>query len=138
MAETGDATKGPDDVALLGFFRSIASRDPLVVRRMLYSSYELAPTPAYTSRPAYERATAELLIEAGASVRARNRRGAEPLHYAANGIPGRANWDPGAQHAVIECLIARGADPNACDHSGVAPLHRAVRTRCSATPRSVI
>jgi hypothetical protein len=29
----------------------------------------------------------------GASVRARNRRGAEPLHYAADGNPGSAGWN---------------------------------------------
>ena len=40
----------------------------------------------------------------GADVRARNRRGAEPLHYAADGAPGSDRWDPDAQYAVIEFL----------------------------------
>ena len=68
----------------------------------------------------------------GADVRARNRHGAEPLHYAADGAPGLPGWDPGAQAATILCLIAAGADPNAADRRGVAALHRAVRTRSAA------
>lgn len=50
--------------------------------------------------------------------RARNRRGAEPLHYAAD----TNRWDPTAQAETIEYLISIGADPNALDGSGVAPL----------------
>jgi hypothetical protein len=74
---------------------------------------------------AFRRPVAELLIAHGANVRARNRLGAEPLHYAAD-----ANrWNPAAQAETIEYLISIGADPNALDNSGVAPLHRAVRTR---------
>jgi hypothetical protein len=75
---------------------------------------------------------ARSLIRRGADVGARNRRGAEPLHYAADGGPGSAGWDPGAQAATIACLLEAGADPNARDKSRVAPLHRAVRTRCAA------
>src|SRR4029077_220015 len=68
---------------------------------------------------------AELLIAHGADCRAPNRRGAEPLHYAAD-----ANrWEPKAQAEIIDYLLSVGADPNALDRSGVAPLHRAVRTR---------
>jgi hypothetical protein len=68
------------------------------------------------------------LIDRGADCAARNRRGAQPLHYAAD-----ANtWSPAAQAATIDCLTRAGADPNATDKSGVAPLHRAVRSRCAA------
>lgn len=74
---------------------------------------------------------AERLIGLGADVRARNRRGAEPLHYAADGGPGAPHWDPDAQAATVARLIAAGADPNAVDKRGVTPLHRAVRTRCA-------
>ena len=74
----------------------------------------------------------------GADVRARNRRGAEPLHYAADGGPDAEHWDPVAQREVIAYLIAAGADPNALDKSGVAPLHRAVRNRCSAAASALI
>jgi hypothetical protein len=66
--------------------------------------------------------------------RARNRRGAEPLHYAAD-----ANrWDPIAQADTIDYLISVGANPNALDHSGVLPLHRAVRTRSLAAVRALV
>jgi ankyrin repeat protein len=78
------------------------------------------------------------LITMGADVGARNRRGAQPLHYAADGIPGSSNWNPDAQAGTVTCLIDRGADPNATDKSGVAPLHRAVRTRCAAAVRALL
>jgi len=78
------------------------------------------------------------LIAAGADVRARNRRVAEPLHHAADGTPGSPAWKPSAQAATIALLIKAGADPNALDKSGVAPLHRAVRTRCAAAVRALL
>jgi ankyrin repeat protein len=78
------------------------------------------------------------LVSKGALVGARNRRGAEPLHYAADGAPGSPAWDPEAQAAVVALLIGAGADPNSVDKSGVAPLHRAVRTRCSAAVRALL
>jgi len=71
------------------------------------------------------------LIRLGASVEARNRRGAAPLHYAADGNPTSPRWNPVAQAATIVGLIASGADPNAVDKNGVTALHRAVRTRCA-------
>jgi hypothetical protein len=77
------------------------------------------------------------LVRAGADVTAKNRRGAQPLHYAADGSPGSPRWNPAAQAATIAELIDAGADPNALDKSGVAPLHRAVRTR-SAMAVSVL
>jgi len=73
-----------------------------------------------------------LLVSVGADVGARNRRGAQPLHYAADGVPGSPTWDPRAQAEAVICLVQAGADPNATDKSGVTPLHRAVRTRCAA------
>ena len=76
---------------------------------------------------AFQRPIAELLMRSGANCGVRNRRGAEPLHYAAD-----ANrWEPAAQRDTIAYLLTVGADPNALDRSGVAPLHRAVRTRAS-------
>jgi ankyrin repeat protein len=73
-----------------------------------------------------------VLVAAGADPSARNRRGAQPLHYAADGHPGSPNWNPERQAATVALLIEAGADPNATDASGVMPLHRAVRTRCAA------
>jgi ankyrin repeat protein len=70
--------------------------------------------------------------------RARNRRGAEPLHYASDGVPGSRSWNPAAQAAIIATLIEAGADPNSIDKSGVAPLHRAVRTRCAAAVEALL
>jgi ankyrin repeat protein len=78
------------------------------------------------------------LIAMGGDVRARNRRGAEPLHYAADGAPGSRMWNPSAQAATVACLIEAGADPNALDKSGVTPLHRAVRTRCAAAVSALL
>ena len=75
------------------------------------------------------------LIGHGADVHARNRRGAEPLHYAANGGP---HLDDGLQAKTVSALIEAGADPNATDKSGVAPLHRAVRNRCPAAVRALL
>jgi ankyrin repeat protein len=71
-------------------------------------------------------------------VRARNRRGAEPLHAAVVGSPNSDAWNPPAQAATIALLIDAGADPNAVDMDGVTPLHRAVRTRCAAAVAALL
>lgn len=89
-------------------------------------------TALHVAAAAYRQETATKLIALGADVRARNRRGATPLHYAADGAPGAPTWNPDAQAETIAILIAAGADPNAADNSGVMPLHRAVRARCAA------
>jgi hypothetical protein len=78
------------------------------------------------------------LVVAGADVSARNRRGAQPLHYACDGAPGHAGWNPPAQAATVAFLIEAGADPDAMDASGVTPLHRAVRTRCAAAVSALL
>jgi ankyrin repeat protein len=91
-------------------------------------------TALHMAAAAFRRRVAELLVARGADCRARNRRGAEPLHYAAD-----ANrWDPTAQAETIEYLLSIGADPSAVDGSGVAPLHRAVRTRSLAAVRALL
>jgi ankyrin repeat protein len=95
-------------------------------------------TALHIAAAAYRTAIARKLIALGADVRARNRRGAEPLHYAVDGGPGSDHWNPRAQAATIPCLIEAGADPNAADNSGVAPLHRAVRTRCAAAVKVLL
>ncbi|CAN5452930.1 hypothetical protein BH09PLA1_BH09PLA1_19130 [soil metagenome] len=91
-------------------------------------------TALHMAAAAFRRPVAELLIARGADCRARNHRGAEPLHYAAD-----ANrWEPTAQVQTIEYLVSVGADPNALDRSGVAPLHRAVRTRSLPAVRALL
>ena len=95
-------------------------------------------TALHIAAAAYSDEIARELVARGANPRARNRRGAEPLHYAAVGTPGSRHWNPAGQKAVIELLIRAGADPNCRDASGVAPLHRAVRTRCAAAVRELL
>ncbi len=156
----------PQEAALHELLRAIVSRDRPLVSRLLAESPALArlaiqvgatraaaepyffeeiahyayagDTALHFAAAAYERDIAEELVAAGADVRARNRRGAEPLHYAADGSPESATWDPEAQYAVVEFLIGAGADPGAEDKSGVGPLHRAVRTRCTAAVRALL
>lgn len=95
-------------------------------------------TALHVAAAAYDVGVARVLLERDANPRARNRRGAEPLHYAADGAPGSPAWNPEAQAAVIALLVEHGADPNTLDKSGVAPLHRAVRTRCSAAVQALL
>jgi hypothetical protein len=95
-------------------------------------------TALHVAAAAYATTIVRQLVAAGAGVRARNRRGAEPLHLAAMGAPGTAHWNPKAQAETIACLLNAGANPNALDKSGVAPLHRAVRTRCAAAVEALL
>ena len=95
-------------------------------------------TALHIAAAAYRPDIAQKLIAMGSDVRARNRRGAQPLHYAADGTPGSPTWDPAAQAAIVACLIDAGADPNAVDKSGVTPLHRAVRTRSTGAGRALL
>jgi ankyrin repeat protein len=104
------------------------------IRHYLYAG----DTPLHAAAAGYRNDIAVMLIKAGANVACRNRRGAEPLHYAADGGPGLSNWNPQAQAAMILLLIQNGANPNALDHSGVAPLHRAVRQRCPSAVEALL
>jgi len=158
------AGRGPDDVdtSLLALFAAIASRDHVRVMRMLDQTpglvtyplrvgasrqdpqpYFLIPirhyvyagdTALHVAAAAHDRGLAESLVVRGAAVRAHNRRGAEPLHYAAGGLGADSN----SQRELISYLIDAGADPDALDKSGVAPLHRAVRDRCSGGVSALI
>jgi ankyrin repeat protein len=78
------------------------------------------------------------LLSRGAEPGAKNRRGASPLHYAADGGPGLPHWNPEAQAAVIGRLLEAGAEPDAEDDDRVTPLHRAARTRCAAAVRTLL
>jgi ankyrin repeat protein len=87
---------------------------------------------------AHDAPMARELVAAGAEVRAKNRRGAEPLHEAVSGGPGSPTWNPQQQAAMVTYLIEAGADPDALAKGGVTPLHRAVRNRCSAAVRALL
>ena len=166
MTHTGTRREDEQGSALMTLIRAIASRDEQKASRLLDASPGLArqtaeigatrqvSTPYYfkeiehyvyggdtalhIAAAAYAREFAKKLLAKGANVRARNRRGAEPLHYAVDGIPNSHTWNPAAQEAIVECLIEAGADPNSGDKSGVTPLHRAVRTRCAAAVRTLL
>jgi ankyrin repeat protein len=58
-------------------------------------------TALHVAAAAYRHEVARKLIAAGANVRARNRRGAEPLHYAVGGAPGSHRRNPSAQAASV-------------------------------------
>jgi ankyrin repeat protein len=154
------------DGTLLALFAAIASHDDVGVRRLLARESGLATQPIrvgasrqdprpfflvpihhyvyagdtalHVAAAAHHPGLAETLVARRAAVDARNRRGAEPLHYAADGHPGADFFDSNAQRETISYLIGVGADPDAIDKSGVAPLHRAVRTRSFAAVSALI
>jgi len=95
-------------------------------------------TALHMAAAAHDRAMSLHLLAKGADVQAKNRRGAQPLHYAVDASPDTAAWNPLAQVSVVQCLIEAGADPNALDKGGVGPLHRAVRTRSAAAVRALL
>jgi Ankyrin repeats (many copies) len=104
------------------------------IRHYLYAG----DTPLHAAAAAHRKMIVAELITMGADVSARNRRGAQPLHYAADGTPAAPYLDPVAQRDTVVALLEAGADPNATDKSGVTPLHRAVRNRCAAAVRALI
>lgn len=120
-----------------GATRQGPSPSPCFIKEIGHYIYS-GDTALHFAAAAYRQKMAEKLIEAGANLRAKNRRGSEPLHAAAFGIPGSPRWDPPAQAATIVCLIEAGADPNAQNMDGATPLHRAVRTRCAGAVRALL
>jgi ankyrin repeat protein len=84
---------------------------------------------------AYRATLVRQLLAVGAAVDAANRHRQQPLHYAVDGGPDAANWDP---PATISALLDGGADPNATDTSGTTPPHRAVRNRCAAAVKVLL
>lgn len=122
-------TASLDAAPLLATAR-LARRDEFFIAECHAQVYE-GDTALHAAAFTYDVELAHDLVARGADVRARNRRGAEPIHAAVIGVPGATNWDPTRQRAVIDYLIDAGADPNARARGGVTPLHRAVRNRCS-------
>ena len=106
--------------------------------RMSGTTCYAGDTALHIAAAGYRHQLAGELVDRGANVRAVNRRGATPLHYAVGGVPGSTRWDPDAQAATIARLIEAGADPEAADKSGVAPLHVAVRSRCAAAVQALL
>ncbi len=104
------------------------------LRRHLYAGHTALHVAAAAWRPDLMRR----LIALGADPAARNRRGATPLHAAADGDPAGPRFDPAAQAAAIALLVAAGADPNAADGNGATPLHKAVRARCAAAVEALL
>lgn len=156
----------PSDLGLLTWMRTLAGGDVAQAARLLAASPDLASariltgatrdnpkehffaailhyayagdTALHLAAAAHHEPTVKKLLALKADVHAKNRRGAEPLHYAADGGPGHPAWKPKAQAAVIARLIAAGAEVDAIDKGGVTPLHRAVRNRCAAAVRALI
>jgi hypothetical protein len=104
------------------------------IRHMVYTG----DTILHIAAACYQADLIRPLVNAGASVAAANRRGAQPLHYAVDGGPGNARWNPVAQRETVLCLVQLGADPDAFDKNGTAPLHRAVRNRCAAAVKALL
>jgi hypothetical protein len=115
----------------------MARADEFFLAERLAQIYE-GDTALHAAGFSYDPKMARDLISRGAQIRARNRRGAEPLHSAVIGVPGSASWNPTRQRDVILYLIEAGADPNAAAAGGVIPLHRAVRNRCSAAVAALL
>src|SRR5262245_13163616 len=116
---------------------ALARRDEFFVVQRLAQVYE-GDTALHAAAFSYDLEVATELVTSGADIRASNRRGAEPLHAAAMGVPGSAHWNPTQQRAIVNYLVDAGADPNATAVGGVTPLHRAVRNRCSAAVEALL
>ena len=116
---------------------SLARRYEFFLAERMAQIYE-GDTALHAAGFSYDSAMARALIARGADIRARNRRGAEPLHAAVIGNPNSPTWNPADQCQIIELLVASGADPNATAAGGVTPLHRAVRNRCSAAVETLL
>jgi ankyrin repeat protein len=115
----------------------VARRDEFFLADRFAQVYE-GDTALHAAAFSYDAEMARELVTRGADVRARNRRGAEPLHAAVIGSPSSPRWNPTRQQAVILYLVEAGADPNAPAAGGVTPLHRAVRNRCSAAVAALL
>jgi ankyrin repeat protein len=115
----------------------LARRDEFFLAERLAQVYQ-GDTALHAAGFSYHSGMAGDLIRRGADIRAKNRRGAEPLHAAVIGVPGSAGWDPAGQREVILYLIEAGADPDAAAAGGVTPLQRAVRNRCSSAVEALL
>jgi len=95
-------------------------------------------TALHLAAAAHRVAAVTQLLDLGADVAARNRRKAQPLHYAVDGGPGIVSWSVRSQEATVRRLLDAGADPNSFDGNGTSPLHRAIRNRASGAVRVLL
>ena len=82
-------------------------------------------TPLFVTAFNGNEAITKVLIQNGANVKARDRSGYTPLHWAIRWTPGSQSATKG-HAAVIALLLGAGADPNATSGDGWTPLHKAV------------
>src|SRR5581483_10639561 len=83
------------------------------IRRQVYAG----DTALHIAAAAHDVELIEMLLAAGAPVNARNRRGASPLHDAADGTSESAGSSAAAQRSTIERLIRARADVEVTDKS---------------------
>jgi hypothetical protein len=96
-------------------------------------------TALHVAAAGYRVEVARMLLAADADPSsAKNRRGSQPLHYAADGCLESPSWSAEAQVAMIRLLLKVGSSMNAQDKNGATPLHRAVRTRCAAAVKCLL
>ncbi len=84
----------------------LARDEEFLVAERLAQVYQ-GDTALHAAAFSYDTPMARELVGRGANIRARNRRGAEPLHAAVMGGPGAPQWNPTQQRAVI-ALPRRG------------------------------
>src|SRR5580658_2059237 len=70
---------------------TMARRDEFFLTERMAQVYE-GDTALHAAGFSYDSEMARDLITRGADIRARDRRGAEPLHSAVIGVPGSATW----------------------------------------------
>ena len=151
---------------LASLFRAVAAGDSASVSRRLRAAPELAraaidagarrgdpgrwfvpdagryimsgDTALHFAAASFHPSLCRRLLDLGADVHARNRRGVDPLHAASGGAPGGRPWNPRQQAATIRLLIESGADPNCADAGGTTALHRAVRSRSASAVATLL
>jgi ankyrin repeat protein len=121
--------------------KELIDNEPSLARRGLtHDRYESriahwlysGDTVLHVAAAGYRVEIARMLLAADAdSSAAGNRRGSQPLHYAADGHQDSPSWNTGRQAAMIRLLLKAGSNIDAQDKNGATPLHRAVRTRCA-------
>ncbi|MEM7363345.1 MAG: ankyrin repeat domain-containing protein [Pseudomonadota bacterium] len=111
--------------------------EPRMVEEISHWIYA-SDTVLHFAAAAHRADMASSLLGAGALINVINRRGASPLHYAADGYPESDQWDAAAQVQTLTILLQGGADVDLADSNGATALHRAVRTRCADAVRSLV